>query len=89
MNAKNDDGKYRVECSEGLVDITAEDIVNLTDIGDELEVCKNTFWYQFKIYTWFVGRGNCNSFPPTLSSHLRTGSDCEKGSRKDLSSPIL
>jgi len=38
VNAKNDDGKYRVECSEGLVDITAEDIVNLTDIGDELEV---------------------------------------------------
>ena len=38
VNAKNDDGKYRVECSEGLVDITAEDIVNLTNIGDELEV---------------------------------------------------
>ena len=46
VNAKNDDGKYRVECSEGLVDITAEDIVNLTNIGDELEVWK-TFFHIF------------------------------------------
>ena len=48
MNAKNDDGKYRVECSEGLVDITVEDIVNLTNIGDELEVSKSVF---FQIFT--------------------------------------
>ena len=47
MNAKNDDGKYRVECSEGLVDITAEDIVNLTNIGDELEVSKSVFFSDF------------------------------------------
>jgi len=37
INQHNGNGKYRVECTEGLVDITEADIVRLTGIETELE----------------------------------------------------
>jgi len=39
VNAKNEqNSKYRVECSDGMIDVEVEDIVTLTDIDKDLEV---------------------------------------------------